>query len=143
MPRRSLLATRARPPRWLLVLLVPFAVATIGASAAVAAPRQAPAEPTGTGTAGTATTVAVAEQGPVAGGGNTPQPVGRPAPPRGQRIADSLIWLWVMALLAGGCLLAFFVGRRSSGGLAPGPAENAPGERETPVPPSVGGRPGK
>jgi len=45
-------------------------------------------------------------------GGNTPQPVGRAEPPRAQRIGDSLVWLWVMALLVVGGLVGAFARRR-------------------------------
>jgi len=102
---------RHRPTTLVIGIVMVVAIAIGSTTAAGAEGAQAPTTTT------TVTTTVVdairgGAPGPVVGGGDTPQPTGRAAPPRGQRIGDSLIWFWVVALLAGGCLVGAFVGRR-------------------------------
>jgi len=99
-------------PTTLAIGIVMVAAVAIG-STTVAGAEGAQA-PTTTTTVTTTVVDAIGggAPGPVVGGGDTPQPTGRAAPPRGQRIGDSLIWFWVVALLAGGCLVGAFAGRR-------------------------------
>jgi hypothetical protein len=64
--------------------------------------------------------------------GNTPQPVGRPYPPTSQRVADSLIAVWVLVMLGGGIALGWYLSWRS--GRRPG--------RDSPASPVAAGDPG-
>src|SRR4051794_29250618 len=85
------------------VLLAVTVVLLVGAGGVVSAPPALgqPVTPT----------TSAAEPSPVLGGTNGPRPVGEPLPPRSQRIGDSLIWLWVMAVLVGGTIAGYFAGR--------------------------------
>jgi hypothetical protein len=77
----------------------------------------------------TVTTVAASDPtGGPGGASNTPQPVGRLVPTTSQRIADNLAWVWVMAFLVGGGVLAIGLARREDT-ADPGASMERPMER--------------
>lgn len=97
---------------WLVGLVV-FSSLTqalpLGASAAEPSPPSVPALPTSTTVDPRVTTAAEGEAGVT--GANTPQRTGRDVPPRRQRVADTLIWLFLVLMLVVGILLAVSPGR--------------------------------
>jgi hypothetical protein len=79
-----------------------------------------------TGDPTTVTTVAASDPtGAPGGASNTPQPVGRLVPTTGQRLADNLAWLWVMAFLVGGGVLAIGLARREDTAAAGRPMDRS------------------
>jgi hypothetical protein len=90
-------------------------VVLLAPPAAAQAPEPEPAPTTVSiaATTGTSTPAAVAGQ-PVPGAeaGRGPQLTGRTEPPPAQRIADSLIWAWLLAVLVGGTAWWAWTGRR-------------------------------